>query len=111
VTYLAGAPKSNASYLAINEAIQFVKNEQNFSVPTHLKDSSYPGAKRFDHGSGYLYPHDFPGHFIEQEYLPAALAGKQFYNPTCQGREKEILLYLNKIRRRTNKNNFDHLKE
>ena len=111
VTYLAGAPKSNASYLAINEAIQFVKNEQNFSVPTHLKDSSYPGAKRFDHGSGYLYPHDFPGHFIEQEYLPATLAGKQFYNPTCQGREKEILLYLNKIRRRTNKNNFDHLKE
>lgn len=109
VTYLAGAPKSNASYLAINEATQFVKNEQNLPVPTHLKDSSYPGAKRFGHGSGYLYPHNFPGHYIEQEYLPAALAGKQFYNPTCQGREKEILLYLNKIRRQTNKNDFDQL--
>ncbi len=111
VTYLAGAPKSNASYLAINEAMQFVENEQNHPVPTHLKDSSYPGSKRLGHGGGYLYPHDFPGHYIGQEYLPRALAGKQFYKPTCQGREKEILLYLNKTKEQLKKNIFAKPKE
>jgi len=100
VTYLAGVPKSNASYLAINAAQQLVENEQNQPVPPHLRDSSYRGAKQLGHGSGYLYPHDYPGHYIEQEYLPPALTGKIIYRPTCQGREKEISLYLDKNRKR-----------
>ncbi len=107
VTYLAGAPKSNASYLAVNEALQLVEDEQNRPVPAHLKDSSYKGAKRLGHGSGYRYPHDFPGHYVKQEYLPAGMADKIFYRPTEQGREKQIRIYLEKIRAQKDKNDKD----
>jgi putative ATPase len=106
VTYLAGAPKSNASYLAIEKALQFVEDEQSHPVPIHLKDSSYRGAKRLGHGSGYQYPHNYPNHHITQDYLPSDLIGIQFYQPTTQGREVEILKYLDKIRDE-NKNNKD----
>ncbi|MGM0688621.1 MAG: replication-associated recombination protein A [Bacillota bacterium] len=105
VTYLAGAPKSNAAYLAISEALEMVENEENRPVPFHLKDSSYPGAKRLGHGIGYLYPHDYPGHYIEQEYMPQELAGKKFYRPTEQGMEKQIRIYLEQVRANKNKNN------
>lgn len=97
-TYLAAAPKSNASYLAINKAMQLIEEEENRPVPAHLKDSSYRGAKQLGHGSGYRYPHDFPGHYIEQDYLPEEIRDKQFYRPTDQGREKQIRSYLEKIR-------------
>ena len=103
-TYLAGAPKSNASYLAINEALSLVEEEENQPVPRHLRDSSYRGAGRLSHGEGYLYPHDYPGHYVEQEYLPPAIAFKKFYRPTCQGREKEIREYLEKTRQKKNNN-------
>lgn len=105
VTYLAGAPKSNAAYLAINEALKLVEDEQNSPVPAHLKDSSYRGAKRLGHGTGYLYPHDYPGHYIDQEYLPRGLAEKIFYRPTEQGMEKQIRNYLDKVRAKKSKNN------
>jgi len=104
-TYLAGAPKSNASYLAINEALSLVEEEENQPVPPHLRDSSYRGAGRLGHGEGYLYPHDYSGHFVGQEYLPPAISDKKFYRPTCQGREKEIREYLEKIRQKKNNNN------
>ncbi len=97
-SYLAGAPKSNASYLAINEAMRLVEKEENHPVPRHLRDSSYRGAERLGHGKGYRYPHDYPGHYVEQEYLPAGLAGKELYRPTAQGHEKKIKEYLDKIR-------------
>jgi putative ATPase len=97
VTYLAGAPKSNASYLAINEAMRMVEDEQNLSVPGHLKDSSYKGAKRIGHGRGYLYPHDYPAHHVDQDYLPPGMARKKFYRPTDQGREKQIRQYLESL--------------
>ncbi len=97
-TYLAAAPKSNASYLAINKAMQLIEEEENRPVPAHLKDSSYRGAKQLGYGSGYRYPHDFPGHYIEQDYLPEEIRDKQFYRPTDQGREKQIRSYLEKIR-------------
>jgi len=106
-TYLAGAPKSNASYLAINEALSLVEEEENQSVPPHLRDSSYRGAGRLGHGEGYLYPHDYSGHFVDQEYLPPAISGKKFYRPTGQGREKEIRDYLEKIRQKNNNNSKD----
>jgi len=96
--YLAGAPKSNASYLAINEAMRLVEEEENQPVPRHLRDSSYKGAERLGHGKGYRYPHNYPGHYVEQEYLPAVLAGKEFYRPTAQGQEQKIKEYLHKIK-------------
>ncbi len=99
VTYLAGAPKSNASYLAIGQAMHYVEDEENDRVPPHLRDSSYRGAGRLGHGEGYKYPHDYPGHYIDQDYLPPALAGKKFYRPTQQGREKEIASYLERLDR------------
>ena len=106
-TYLAGAPKSNAAYLAINEALQFVEEEQNRPVPRHLKDSSYRGAERLGHGKGYRYPHDYPGHYVSQDYLPAAVAGKKFYRPTEQGGEKNIRYYLEKIQSETDSRHAD----
>jgi putative ATPase len=94
ITYLASVPKSNASYLAINEASRLVEAEENCPVPGHLKSSSYAGAKRLGHGEGYRYPHDYPGHYIKQDYLPPALQGKKLYRPTDLGREKDLKNYL-----------------
>jgi len=88
--YLAAAPKSNASYMAINKAMQLVEDEENRPVPKHLKDSSYGGANRLGHGEGYHYPHDHPGHYIEQDYLPDSIKNTKFYEPTEQGKEKQI---------------------
>ncbi len=97
ITYLAGVPKSNASYLAINEASRLVEEEENLPVPIHLKSTSYAGAKRLGHGEGYRYPHDYPGHYIEQDYLPPALKGKKLYRPTDLGREKDLKDYLDSL--------------
>lgn len=90
VVYLAAAPKSNAAYLAINQAQALVKEGSNLNVPPHLRDGSYRGASQLGHGKGYLYPHDFPGHFVPQAYMPAGLEKKVFYQPGAEGREKEI---------------------
>jgi putative ATPase len=75
--YIAKAPKSNASYMAIEAALEDIKTEQTMDVPDHLKDSSYPGAKKLGHGEGYKYPHDYGGH-VEQDYLQKK---KKYYNP------------------------------
>jgi len=77
VIYIAGAPKSNAAYRAIEAALEDIKNEQTLEVPDHLKDSHYPGAEKLGHGKGYKYPHDYGGQ-VEQEYLPAK---KRYYKP------------------------------
>lgn len=78
VIYIANAPKSNACYMAIEEAMQDVANEETMEVPDHLKGSNYPGAKKLGHGTGYKYAHDYPGGFVEQEYLKKK---KKYYNP------------------------------
>ena len=75
--YVAQAPKSNASYLAIEAALKDVSTEETMEVPDHLKDSHYPGAKKLGHGTGYKYPHDYGG-YVEQEYLKKK---KKYYNP------------------------------
>jgi putative ATPase len=75
--YVAKAPKSNASYKAIEAALNDVAAEETMEVPDHLKDSHYPGAKKLGHGKGYKYPHDYGGH-VEQEYLPKK---KKYYEP------------------------------
>lgn len=88
--YLACAPKSNASYKAIAAASEDVKRSQTADVPTHLKDASYKGASRLGHGKGYKYPHDYPGHYVSQSYLPPHLQNKKYYVPSENGYEKTI---------------------
>lgn len=90
VTYIAGAPKSNAAYEAIDSAMQDVRNKDCGEVPVHLRCTHYQGSKALGHGKGYNYPHDFPGGFVEQEYLPSPLQGTTYYRPTSNGREKTI---------------------
>ena len=85
VTYMALAPKSNASYLAVEEATKAIKEEATQEVPCHLRDASYRGAKKMGHGVGYDYVHQHESHYAEQEYLQH---GKSFYRPTAFGYEK-----------------------
>lgn len=99
VNYVACAPKSNASYLSIGAAMQMVANGQTPPIPTHLQDSHYKSAGKLGHGLGYQYAHDFKNHYVQQQYLPDALAGTRFYEPTDMGYEKQIRDHLEKIRR------------
>jgi putative ATPase len=87
VIYMATAPKSNASALAIWAAAKDVKEGRTLPVPKHLKDTHYPGAKRLGHGEGYRYAHDFPGGIVEQDYLGV---DKIYYDPVNRGYEAEI---------------------
>ncbi|MHB9144417.1 MAG: AAA family ATPase [Symbiobacteriia bacterium] len=88
--YVATAPKSNAAYLGIDAALAAVEQQAIAGVPVHLRSASYKGAKELGHGAGYKYAHDFPGHFVPQQYLPDELAGQRFYEPGQEGREKAI---------------------
>jgi putative ATPase len=94
--YVACAPKSNASSAAIWKAVSDVQNEPTVAVPKHLKDSHYPAARKMGFGADYEYPHDFPGGFIAQDYLPPQ-ARKNYYRPCNRGYEKNIRAYLQKI--------------
>ena len=95
-TYIASAPKSNASYLAIGKAMKDVAEGKTLEVPAHLKDSHYQGAKSLGHGKGYQYAHDYEGHYVKQQYLPEE---KRYYVPTEQGYEKKLKDYLDSLRR------------
>ncbi len=88
--YVACAPKSNASYLAIDQALQDIRTKNIGMVPGHLRDSHYNGAKDMGHGIGYLYPHDYSHHYIEQQYMPTQLKDALYYEPTEEGYEKHI---------------------
>ncbi|MBR2594107.1 MAG: replication-associated recombination protein A [Firmicutes bacterium] len=96
--YVACAPKSNASYLAIDSALSDVKNKQIKSVPRHLKDSHYPGAKNLGNGTGYKYAHDYPAHYVRQQYLPDELVGTEYYKPTQNGVERRISDTLRRLK-------------
>lgn len=98
--YLASAPKSNASTLAIGRARKDVQTKPFAGVPRHLRDSHYKGAKAIGHGSGYLYPHDFPGGYVAQQYLPDGLLedGDHYYAPTENGVEAKIKARLERLR-------------
>lgn len=97
--YVACAPKSNASYLSIDAAMYMVASGQTPPIPVHLQDSHYKSAGKLGHGIGYQYAHDFKNHYVAQQYLPDALAGTHFYEPTDMGYEKQIRDHLEKIRR------------
>ncbi len=87
VIYVATAPKSNRAYMAINAALDDIRQGRTLPVPKHLRDSHYKGAKEFGHGEGYLYPHDFEGGFVPQRCLEG---GRQYYDPTSNGLEGRI---------------------
>ena len=94
VTYVACAPKSNAACNAVFAAMGAVRDQRAMPVPAHLQDAHYRGAKDLGHGTGYKYAHDYPNHYVRQQYLPDGLAGQRFYEPTEMGYEKRIREHL-----------------
>nr|WP_229741797.1 replication-associated recombination protein A [Kocuria dechangensis] len=98
VAHLATAPKSNAAYTAINEAIADVRAGRAGPVPLHLRDAHYPGAGQLGHGRGYVYSHDEPNGVAAQQYPPDELVGTDYYRPTEHGREREIAHRLGILR-------------
>ena len=99
--YLATAPKSNAAYVGVDQAIADVKAGRSGQVPMHLRDGHYAGSKRLGHGKGYRYPHDDERGVLAQQYLPDTLAGASYYEPTGRGYERELATRLERIRRIT----------
>ncbi|MDE7366998.1 MAG: replication-associated recombination protein A [Lachnospiraceae bacterium] len=96
--YVACAPKSNSIVNAISEAMQTVKERQTGAVPVHLRDAHYGGARKLGH-TGYQYAHDYPNHYVEQQYLPDDLVGTRFYVPGELGYEQQIQSYFQKIKK------------
>ncbi|TPG09567.1 replication-associated recombination protein A [Curtobacterium flaccumfaciens] len=101
VVYLATAPKSNAAYNGVNQAMSDVKAGRMGTVPMHLRDAHYAGAKRLGHGKGYVYSHDAEHGVAEQQYLPDALEGTEYYTPTANGYEREVGPRLERLRKIT----------
>src|SRR5213592_1923728 len=102
--YIATAAKSNSTILAIDAALKDVESGRTLEVPEHLRDAHYAGAKRLGHGKGYQYAHDFPDHFVAQDYLGA---DRRYYEPTEQGVEKKIKERIQKWRAMKQQNNTD----
>ena len=98
VTYVASAPKSNAAYLAVDKALSVVRESRTAPVPTYLCDAHYKGAGKLGRGIGYKYAHDYPNHYVEQQYLPDAYKDMTFYEPTENGYEQTIREYFKKIK-------------
>ncbi len=99
-TYIATAPKSNAAYLAVDEAMQTVRETGNLPIPPHLQDAHYKGASKLGHGIGYKYAHDYKDHYVRQQYLPYELSGREFYSPTGNGYEKKISEHMKHLKER-----------
>lgn len=97
-TYVACAPKSNAACNAVFSALAEVERSGNLPIPTHLQDAHYKGAAKLGHGIGYKYAHDYPNHYVEQQYLPYELNGQEFYKPTGNGYEQKIREHFKKIK-------------
>ncbi len=96
--YVACAPKSNSAVMAISKAMESVKAKR-ASVPAHLQDAHYGGAGKLGHGIGYKYAHDYPNHYVEQQYLPTELQGERFYEPSDNGYEHQIREYFRRIKK------------
>jgi putative ATPase len=97
-SYVATAPKSNAAVNAIYDAMGAVRDVTIQTIPPHLQDAHYPGSAKLGRGDGYLYAHDFPNHYVKQQYLPDELVGRVFYQPSENGYEKQIQAWMKKIR-------------
>jgi len=96
VVYIACAPKSNAAYMGIQNALKDVEQGRAHEIPKHLKDTSYAGAKKLGHGKNYKYSHDYDKHFVKQEYVAG---GKKYYLPTEIGYEKRIKEWLEMLKK------------
>ena len=96
--YVACAPKSNAAYVAVEQAMQEVASSGNLPIPPHLQDAHYKGAAKLGHGTGYLYAHDFPNDYVQQQYLPYELSGHEFYRPSGNGYEVKIREHFRRIK-------------
>jgi putative ATPase len=99
VVHIATAPKSNAAYNGINAAVADVRAGRGQGIPTHLRDSHYPGAKQLGHGKGYVYSHDEPHAIARQQYPPDDLVGRDYYEPNGNGAEREISARLDRLRK------------
>ena len=93
-SYVACAPKSNAAYVAIQNAMENVKTTRTMPVPVHLQGRHYKGAAKLGHGEGYKYAHDYPKHYVKQQYLPDGMEGTVFYEPSDNGYEKQIKAHM-----------------
>jgi putative ATPase len=98
VVHLSTAPKSNAAYLAIAAATADVRAGLGGPVPRHLRDSHYPGAAKLGHGSGYRYAHDDPRGVVEQQYAPDGVHGRDYYQPTDRGSERDLVARVARLR-------------
>ncbi|MGO4227310.1 replication-associated recombination protein A [Arthrobacter sp. YAF34] len=99
VVHLATAPKSNAAYMGINQAIADVRAGLGNGIPAHLRDAHYPGSKQLGHGQGYKYAHDAPHAVATQQYPPDDLVGRNYYEPTANGAERDISTRLERLRK------------
>ena len=104
VSYVACAPKSNAAVCAISAAMKTVEATGNLPIPAHLQDAHYKGAAKLGHGLDYKYAHDYPNNYVEQQYLPYELSGKEFYRPSGNGYEVKIKEHMERIRREAREN-------
>ena len=98
-SYVATAPKSNAAYMGIAKAMKTVADTRTMPVPAHLQDRHYKGAEKLGHGLGYKYAHDYPNHYVTQQYLPDGMEGIRFYEPSENGYEKKIREHMEFIKR------------
>lgn len=102
--YVACAPKSNSAICAIDKAMEYVRTHETAPVPFHLRDAHYKGAAKLGHGLGYQYAHDFENHYVNQQYLPDAVVGEQFFYAGDLGYEKQMKEHLQKIKAPYEKN-------
>nr|MCR5802021.1 replication-associated recombination protein A [Lachnospiraceae bacterium] len=97
-SYVACAPKSNAAIIAIDDALGEVRTSGNLPIPPHLQDAHYKSSSKLGRGIGYKYSHDFPDHYVEQQYLPYELSGREFYRPGDLGYEVKIKEHFKQIK-------------
>lgn len=102
-TYMASCPKSNRSYMALNQAKECVQETKSLPVPLHLRSSKTALSKDLGYGKGYRYPHDFENAWVEQTYLPEAVRDRVFYDPSARGFEKTLKEYLHWLKQGSNK--------
>ena len=96
--YVASAPKSNAATTAIFSALELAERTATAPIPPYLQDAHYRGHEQLGRGKGYLYPHDFPGNYVDQDYLPESLRGSVLYRPSDNGKEAEIKARLKMLK-------------
>lgn len=104
VLLLANAPKSNSALLAVDAALASLKQRENGRPPVHLLDAHYAGAEKIGHGKGYLYPHDYPYNYIQQQYLPDSLVGTVYYKPGKNKVEENMVKYWKEVKKKCRQN-------